>query len=59
MSKFIFLLIFAIGFGTAEADAIVKDKNVKESTPKKFVRDGANTSIVIKARLAKAERFIR
>ena len=34
MSKFVFLLIFAIGFGTAAADAIVKDKNVKESTPK-------------------------
>ena len=34
MVRFIFLLVFAIGFSTASADAIVKDKNVKESTPK-------------------------
>jgi hypothetical protein len=34
MNKFVFLLIFAFAFGSAAADAIVKDKNVKESTPK-------------------------
>ncbi|WP_290764917.1 DUF4419 domain-containing protein [Fibrobacter sp. UBA4297] len=34
MNKFIFILFFAIGLGTAAADAIVKDKKVKESTPK-------------------------
>ena len=34
MVRFILLLIFAIGFSTAAADAIVKDKDVKEKTPK-------------------------
>ena len=34
MNKFIFILFFAIGLGSAAADAIVKDKSVKESTPK-------------------------
>lgn len=34
MNKFIFILFFAIGLGSAAADAIVKDKKVKESTPK-------------------------
>ena len=34
MNKFIFILFFAIGLGTAAADAIVKDKKVKESKPK-------------------------
>ena len=33
MNKFILILFFAIGLGTASADAIVKDKKVKESTP--------------------------
>ena len=33
MSKFIFTLFFAIGLGTAFADAIVKDKSIKEKTP--------------------------
>ena len=34
MNKFIFILFFAIGLGSAAADAIVKDKSVKENTPK-------------------------
>ncbi|WP_406539013.1 DUF4419 domain-containing protein [Fibrobacter sp.] len=34
MNKIIFILFFAIGLGTAAADAIVKDKKVKESKPK-------------------------
>ncbi|MBR3669423.1 MAG: DUF4419 domain-containing protein [Fibrobacter sp.] len=33
MIRFILLLVFAIGFSTAAADAIVKDKDVKDSTP--------------------------
>lgn len=34
MNKFIFILFFAIGLGSAAADAIVKDKKVKECKPK-------------------------
>ena len=34
MNKIVFILFFAIGLGTAAADAIVKDKKVKESKPK-------------------------
>ncbi|WP_173473769.1 DUF4419 domain-containing protein [Fibrobacter succinogenes] len=33
MNKFIFTLLFAVGLGTAFADAIVRDKNIKEKTP--------------------------
>ena len=34
MNKFIPILFFAVGLGTAFADAIVRDKSIKEETPK-------------------------
>jgi len=39
MNKFIFTLFFAVGLGTAFADAIVRDKSIKEETPKYDMTD--------------------
>lgn len=42
MNKFIFILFFAIGLGSAAADAIVRDKSIKEETPKYDMTDIMN-----------------
>ena len=42
MNKFIFTLFFAVGLGTAFADAIVRDKSIKEETPKYDMTDIMN-----------------
>lgn len=57
MNKFIFILFFAIGLGSAAADAIVKDKSVKESTPKYAmtkIMDFSGSQILLNERTEKS-----